>query len=69
MKKNPKISKEVWLDEIEETLQESLEYLDTAKKIEDIESRCNMIEAALRENIRASWRIYILLKDISKIRS
>lgn len=66
MKRNPKISLQNWLDEIEESLQDSLSYLDNAKKIEDIESRCNALESAIRENLRGSWKMYILLKDTIK---
>ena len=66
MKRNPRISLQTWFDEIEESLQDSLSNLDNAKKIEDLESRCNSIESALRENLRGSWKIYILLKDLVK---
>ena len=66
MKKNPRISLITWLDEIEESLQDSLSHLDSAKKIDDIESRCNAIESAVRENLRGSWKIYVLLKDLAK---
>lgn len=66
MKTNPKISLQTWLDEIEESLQDSLNYLDNAKKIDDLDSRCNSIESAVRENLRGSWKIYILLKDFIK---
>lgn len=66
MKTNPKISLQTWLDEIEESLHDSLSYLDNAKKIDDLDSRCNSIESAVRENLRGSWKIYILLKDFIK---
>lgn len=66
MKKNPKISLPIWLEEIEESLQDSLSHLDNAKNIEDLNSKCNSIESALRENLRGSWKMYILLKDVVK---
>lgn len=68
MHKNPRISLDHWLQEIEESLQDSLSYLDNAKKIDDLDSRCNSIESAVRENLRGSWKMYVLLKDFVKER-
>jgi len=63
MKSNPKISITAWLDEIEEFIMEAHTHWERAQKSESSENELSELEAAIRDNIRATYRIFVLIKD------
>jgi hypothetical protein len=63
MKKNPKIPLNTWLDEIEEFIMEAHTHWERAQKSESVENELSELGAAIRDNIRATYRLFVLFKD------